>query len=400
MGPVTLHVVHSDDVAWFRDNLGSVRGAAAALGRRIGLDEQRCGEIALAASELVSNLVKHAVDGAIVLRVLRAGDEAGVELVAVDRGPGMADTEAAVQDGCSSVGTLGIGLGAIARLADLFDIHSVPGFGTVVAARFWSARGAGRPDAGTSRQGPEAAAAGITRAISGEEVCGDAWATRVDDGDGRQSVRAPAGRTASPGLDWSALTGFGTRGDTGRAWATGTAVGTAPAAIGAGPALMVMLCDGLGHGPMAAKAAEAATRTFRGGGARHPQDAIQEVHVALRGTRGAAVAVARIEPAAERVLFCGVGNISGVLLGAETHATLTSYPGIVGHQMRKLRSFVHPLPPGGALVMHSDGLTDRWSLDTVPGLLSQRPVVVAAHLLAHAGVRRDDASVVVAKGAW
>ncbi|WTW93307.1 ATP-binding protein [Streptomycetaceae bacterium NBC_01309] len=396
MGPVSIHVVNSEDVAWFRDNLGSARGAAAALGRRVGLDEQRCAEVALAVSEATSNLVKHATDGALVLRVLRTREQAGIEFVAVDRGPGMADTDAAVRDGCSTVGTLGIGLGAIARLADGFDIHSVVGRGTVVAGRFWSNGRASRPDSPPPAEPdaePATAAVGLTRAMSGEDVCGDAWAARVDPGVAAHPVAAVPASPASTRLDWSALAGFGSRDTTARVLSTDTAVG-------AEPALMVMLADGLGHGPMAANAADAASRAFREGRARHPQDAIQEVHTALRGSRGAAVAVARVEPVAGRVLFCGVGNITAVLLGADTQTSLMSYPGIVGHRMRGLRSFTHPLPPGGALVLHSDGLTDRWRPEMFPGLLSQPPVVVAGHLLAQAGVRQDDAGVVVVKGAW
>jgi hypothetical protein len=100
------------------------------------------------------------------------------------------------------------------------------------------------------------------------------------------------------------------------------------------------------------------------------------------------------------VLYCGVGNVSGVLLGPHSRAGLMSHPGIVGHQLRGLRTFEQPLPPGGALVMHSDGLTDRWSIDTLPGLLLHTPLVAAGQLLRTAGIRHDDAGVVVAKDLW
>ncbi|MFC1435563.1 ATP-binding protein [Streptacidiphilus sp. N1-3] len=343
MGQVSTSLVDSEDVAWFRDELTAARGAAAALARRTGLDEARCAEVALAVSEVATNLDKHARDGALLLRVLRTPLRAGVEVVALDQGPGIADVAEAMRDGNSSTGTLGIGLGAVGRLADTFDIYSLPGRGTVLAAGFWSRTGADGGPRGRS------GVAGLTRPMNGEQVCGDAWSTRLDDD---------------------------------------------------GSAVLVMLCDGLGHGPMAALAGQAAAQAFRTGRARSPEDAVQEIHRALRGTRGAVVAVARIEPERERLLFCGIGNIAAALISADTRATLVSSPGIVGHQMRTLRTFEHPLPRDGALVLHSDGLSERWSPRDLPGLLQHPPVVIAAQLLRHAGTHRDDAAVVVARGQW
>ncbi|MEU8561257.1 ATP-binding SpoIIE family protein phosphatase [Streptomyces cyaneofuscatus] len=364
MGAMTaLTVLDHEDVEWFRaaDEMPSAaRGAAATLARRIGMDSYRSSEVALAVTEAATNLERHASDGALLLRVLRTPEQAGIEFVTVDTGPGMADVAAALSDGASSAGTLGIGLGAVARLADAFDIHSLPGRGTVVAAQFW-ARAAGAAPTG----GVPSVASGLTRPISGETSCGDAWAVRVDEG-------GTEGSRPSPG-------------------------GSAPSAD---PAILAMLCDGLGHGPLAALASEAAVTAFRRSTARHPEGLLRDIHAALRGTRGGAVAVARIEPGRGRLLYCGIGNVSGVLLGPESRNGLLSAPGIVGQQMRSLRTFELPLKPGGALVMHSDGLTERWKADDLPGLLRHSPAVMAGQLLREAGVRRDDAGVLVVKGAW
>ncbi|MDX2407744.1 ATP-binding SpoIIE family protein phosphatase [Streptomyces microflavus] len=363
MGTMTaLRVLDCEDIAWFRadpEMPSAARGAAATLARRIGLEGYRASEVALAVTEAATNLQRHATDGALLLRVLRTPDRAGVEFVTVDTGPGMADVDAALADGTSTAGTLGIGLGAVARLADVFDIHSVPGRGTVIAAQFWAR------EAVAEMAGKPSVASGLTRPISGETTCGDAWAVRVDPGADHDPRSGPAPSTAS-----------------------------------AEPAILVMLCDGLGHGPMAALAGEAAVKAFRGSAARHPEGLLRDIHTALRGTRGGAVAVARIEPSAQRLLYCGIGNVSGVLLGPESRNSLLSAPGIVGQQMRSLRTFELPLKPGGALVMHSDGLTERWRADDVPGLLRHTPAVMAGQLLREAGVRRDDAGIVVVKGAW
>ncbi|MEU9382308.1 ATP-binding SpoIIE family protein phosphatase [Streptomyces sp. NPDC048279] len=352
MGTVTTTMLDGEDVTWFRDSdslAPAARAAAATLARRLGLTSHRCAEVALAVTEAATNLQRHAVDGALLLRVVRSEGEAGVEFLTIDSGPGMADVPAALSDGTSSAGTLGIGLGAVSRLSDHFDLHSVPGRGTVMTARFWPRTADGRA---VLTRPPAPSAAGVTRPISGESVCGDAWAVRT------------------------------------------VAAGSEP------PVVLVMLCDGLGHGPLAARAGQAAVKAFHEARDPSPEGVLNTVHPALRGTRGGAVAVARIEPGPGRVLYCGIGNISGFLIGDGPRRALLSAPGIVGAHMRRLRTFEEPLPDHGALVMHSDGLTERWDHAALPGLLGHSPLVVAGHLLREAGVRRDDASVVVVKGAW
>lgn len=384
-GPAT--VLDHEDIAWLRDEEGmpsAARGAAASLARRIGLGDQRASEVALAVSEAATNLRRHAHDGALLLRVVRTERSAAVEFVCVDNGPGIADVDAVLRDGVSTGGTLGIGLGTVRRLADAFDLYSQPGHGTVLAARFWPRESVlrRRPDE-EPEQGPDdpswkraeaepgqAASAGtggepvvtvpvsgITRPITGEQVCGDAWAAR-----------------ALPDAD-----------------------------VDAPPAVLAMLCDGLGHGPAAARASELAVAAFRAtdaAGVGEPTQVLAQVHRALGGTRGAAVSVVRVDPAARCVVFAGVGNVSGHVVAPGLRRGLVSVPGIVGHQMRTLRAFEAELPPGAAVVLHTDGLTDRWSLDALPGLLSHAPAVVAAVLLREAGVRRDDAGVVVVKQPW
>ena len=349
-------LLESEDVAWFRDELTAARGAAAALARRIGLDPQRAGQVALAVSELASNLDKHAVDGALLLRVVRTQRYAGLEVLAMDRGPGMLDVVDSMRDGVSSVGTLGIGLGAVLRLADTLDVDSQPGRGTVLLARFWAAEVVRNSTGSLPPDLSEPSLAGLTRAITGEQVCGDAWSAR--------QLGAAADEDGGPGADRSVL---------------------------------VMLCDGLGHGPMAAIAAQAAVSAFRESRLGTPAELVTEIHRALRGTRGAALAVARIDSVEGRIDLCGVGNVTTVVLEREGRSTLLSVPGIVGHQMPSLRTFGREFPPGSALVMHSDGLSDRWDANAMPGFPRHTPILMAAQLLREAGVRHDDASVVVAR---
>lgn len=414
MGALIPAVLDTEDVVWLRDQESfpaAARIAAVSVARRIGFDEQRCAEVALAVSEAATNLRRHAVDGALLLRVVRTPQHAGVEFVTTDAGPGMADVSRSLTDGASTAGTLGIGLGAISRLADTFRLHSLPGRGTVLTARFWTTAADRRALAAASPL-----VDGLTRAITGEEVCGDAWAARPVGAPASGSGPAPdavagAGTAAggrgtrperpAPALGWAQLTGLRPAHDDVR-----LPPGRPAAHPGGGRddegALLVMCCDGLGHGPLAGRAAQTAVNTFRSSTAEHPEAMLADLHRALRGGRGGALAVVRIEPGTRSVYFCGVGNISTFVVDPETgtRRSLPSAPGIVGHQMPTVRTVRQDLPPGGAVVMHSDGLTERWQASDMPGFLDHTPLVAAAQLLREAGVRRDDAGVVVAKGPW
>ena len=338
---------------WIRQDAtlpSAARRLTAQLGRRIGLDADRISEAELAVTEVATNLVRHAADGALLLRISSEGSRTALELVAVDSGPGIGDVAHALLDGVSTGGTLGIGLGAVTRLSDRFDIHSLPGRGTVLAARFGP-----RPEHGRAAPSEIPPVAGLTRPISGERICGDSWAVRDDP----QAAASDAG----------------------------------------GP-FLVMLCDGLGHGPLAARASQEAVAAFHRSGKQDPQGVLTDIHRATSGTRGGAAAVARIEPGERRIAYCGIGNISGFVVTAEGRGALLSAPGIVGHQLPRLRTFEQELPRNSALIMHSDGLVERWSPAKLPGLLEHSPVVIAGQLLREAAVRHDDAGIVVAKGRW
>ncbi|MFB6887980.1 ATP-binding SpoIIE family protein phosphatase [Kitasatospora sp. NPDC056327] len=392
MGTVSIPLFECEDALWFRhaESLpAAARSAAGELSHRIGLRPERIAEVCLAVSEAATNLRRHAVDGAMLLRVVRTESEAALEFVTVDSGPGMSDIAGALADGYSSGGTLGIGLGAIVRLADAFDVHSAAGRGTVLTARFWNRTPGGRLAAAAG----EPAAAGITRPMSGQDLCGDAWAARAVGPAARTPQESPR-RVSSrpPGLDWATLTSRSPRPD-------------ALAPLPSPPvddALLLMFCDGLGHGPLAFRAAADAVAAFHASSAHTPEAVLADIHRALRSGRGGAVAVALVEPAARRLAFCGVGNVSAFVVDADagTRRALPSAPGIVGHQLPALHTVGHDLAPRSAVVVHSDGLTDRWQAAAVPGLLSHPPATAAALLLREAGVRRDDAGVLVAKGLW
>jgi anti-sigma regulatory factor (Ser/Thr protein kinase) len=331
-------VIDTEDVRWFRveheSAVGGVRRASMALATRMGMGDARAAEIGIAVTEVATNQVKHAGGGAILLRACRAVHEAGVEVVAVDAGPGMRDVEVAMLDGHSTAGSLGIGLGAVGRLSTTWDVFTAPGRGTVLSAAFGLA--------GTVGEGPFAAA--LTRPMTGETVCGDGYALRVDDG-----------------------------------------------------VITATLVDGLGHGPLAARASDAAVRAFRQAPIASPAEILRATHLGLQGTRGAAAAVVRVENAS--ATFAGIGNIGGVVADGVKHRGMVSQPGIAGANVRAFREFSYEIPSGGVVVLYSDGVTNRMRLADGPHLLRHSPLVIAATVLRDFGVHNDDASVLVVTGA-
>ncbi|MBG0821622.1 SpoIIE family protein phosphatase [Planomonospora sp. ID91781] len=336
-------VIRSHNDVWIRAEeesaVGSLRRTAVALAEACGFDEQDTGRVAVAVSEAASNLVKHAVEGVMLIRP-HPELAAAVEVVAMDRGPGMHDFSHALRDGYSTKGTLGIGLGGIARMASGYDVHSVPGRGTVVGMCF-TARGAVLPPSRVS---------GVTRPIGEETVCGDAFAV-----------------------------------------------------VGSGTSTTVMVCDGLGHGEAAALASREAVRVFLEHADRHPGfepvSALERIHRDIARTRGGAVAVARIGAAGGPVSFAGLGNVSAWIAHPEGRQGMISVPGIAGHQGRTLRQYEYTLPEDAMVVLHSDGLSDRWDVAADPGLVARAPSVAAVTLLRDAGTRRDDACVVAVRPA-
>lgn len=310
--------------------IGAVRRTATHLAETLRIAPERTGQIAVAVTEAVSNLVKHAVQGMALVRPC-PGAPAVVELITLDRGPGMPDVARALRDGYSTSGTLGIGLGAIARFASRYDVHSVPGEGTALAMQFADGDLPALPPA-----------SGLTRPIGEEVETGDSFAIATGD-----------------------------------------------------EATTVMVCDGLGHGPLAARASREAVKLFLAGPDDDPAAILRRLHHGLGHTRGGAVAVARVT--SDSVTYTGIGNISGWIVYDGRRQGMISAHGIAGHRGRRPRQYVYPLDEHATVVLHSDGLTDRWNPAVMPGLFARSPAVIAATLLREAGTRRDDACVLIVR---
>jgi hypothetical protein len=290
------------------------------------------------ATELATNLLKYAQGGQLIFSGLSAWMGAGIEIVSLDRGPGIVNIEDSLKDGFSTSGTSGNGLGAVKRQSDDFDAYSTRPAGTVILSRIRDRVPAQRPM-------PFVFGA-LCRPVSGETVSGDAWAVRQNED-----------RT------------------------------------------YVVVADGLGHGLGAADASKNAVAAFLASNALEPEVLLQDIHRSIRGTRGAAVAIAAIDWQQLKVQFAGVGNISGCVVDHARQQSMISHNGTVGHEARRFQAFSYVLPPGGLVVMHSDGLSAHWNIDNHPGLIRRHPSLIASILYREAMRPRDDASVIAIRRA-
>jgi anti-sigma regulatory factor (Ser/Thr protein kinase) len=319
-----------------QSQVSETRRRATEIAEGHGFGEVDAGRVALVATELASNVIKHGGGGEILLGTFNEADETGIELIALDKGPGMSDVAACLSDGYSTAGTAGKGFGAIVRLSHQIDVASWPGRGTAVLSRLKQGQPNGEPSA-----------VPLTGAVSvpkpGEQVCGDSWSV-----------------SAGP----------------------------------EGPTLLV--ADGLGHGPDAAEAAVEAVRLFhRFNGHRLPA-LLDYVHGGLRATRGAAVSLARLEVDPRKIVFSGIGNVAGALFANGELRRMVSMPGTAGHNARKIQAFDYPFP-SGLVILHSDGLVSSWTLEKYPDLATRHPSLIAAVLYRDLTRHRDDATVLVAK---
>lgn len=322
-----------------------VRRAGAVLARELKFDETRTGQLALVITEAATNILKHADDGQILLRAIYQGNHHGIEVLVIDKGPGIENFDWHAEDGNSTAGTYGIGLGALRRLSQDFDIYTQPGKGTVIWMLLWAT--AEKPTSLPWQIGA------VCVPLKGEEVSGDNWAVAMHE-----------------------------------------------------HKLTLIVADGLGHGPEAAKAADAAIALAddivipggRGENAdfvQSPTVITQRAHQALQGTRGAALAVGQIDSEAGTLAFAGVGNIGVCVVYRESSRHLVSHNGIVGSNLRKVQEFSERWERDALLIAHSDGINTRWDLAQYPGLVHCHTALVAAVIYRDFSRGRDDAAVVV-----
>lgn len=159
-------------------------------------------------------------------------------------------------------------------------------------------------------------------------------------------------------------------------------------------AARLALIDGLGHGPEAATAAETAGKVLTTHPNLSPTEALRLCHVALRGTRGAAISVIAIDPAADHLVFAGVGNVDARLWSVDRTQQFIPNRGIVGATLPTIRPIELDLPRRWRLLMYSDGVSGRFDWSELADLADADPLALAEAVLARRARDTDDATVI------
>lgn len=313
-------------------NLEDVGAARRAAARLVQLGAIDTGQAELITTELATNVLRHGDGGYLLLRP----DGDGLEIIAVDAGPGINDRPRPDPPRWSA--GLGAGLATVTRLATTTDVYSSPA-GTTVLARLVPTAG------GDAASG--LVWGGVNVPLDGEEESGDAWAVRA-------------------------------RPD-GSVWA--------------------LVVDGLGHGPQAARAAAVAVREFERADGGDASTFVRRAHEAMNGTRGGVLGLCSLDPAGGRLEHIGVGNVAGRIVNGRKGRGLVSQNGSLGTHLPlpRLHRMSYEWTAGSVLVLSSDGI--RSSSDPVPypGLLGHHPAVIAATLHRDHHRSTDDATVLVVK---
>lgn len=314
-----------------------LRSRLQAVGRRMGFDEVLRERCVLVAAEMLSNQIKYA-GGRGFIQIWQTGPHS-LDLFALDHGPGIDNLAWALQDGMSSKGTLGKGLGSIQRLASCTDFFSLtaaqapqgPWQGTAVWARFC-------PEAGSRR-------AGAVDTGMHLRAYGDAR----ENGDGIWLEQQ-------------------------------------------GPVYRWLHMDALGHGPEADAVRQ---RVFDHLDLSLPFERVFEaLDRLLTGQRGAVLMLSEVDTRQHVLQFAGVGDMSAQVLCGGTARRLELAEGVVGHLHRQLRIERVDCPLGGAVITASDGLRGGWTA-SLPGLTRLRAPMQALLLGNIFGRLNDDQSVFV-----
>lgn len=315
-----------------------LRSRLSSVARRLGFADARRENMLLVASELVTNLIKHAQGRGVIQIWQQPGDV--LDLVSFDYGPGVEDLAAARRDGFSTKGTLGKGLGSLERLSDRFGIFSL-------------------------RQKP-----GDSRGWHGTTV----WCRF-------QAKAAVPARGCESGLFVRSLANDRHNGD------------HIYLALGE-ERIRLLHLDGLGHG---AEAEQATAHLLR-----HVTEAedlsglMNRLDRHLRATTRGAVAVAcDIFPGSGHLSMLGVGDMATHVCSQGQIEHFSFAPGVLGREHKTPRLTDLTVHRGDLVISTSDGIRRGWSEEAFPGLCQQHPQLVA-YVLGNAMARiTDDQSVCV-----
>ncbi len=304
----------------------------------VGIIPTRVNEIDLIVAEMTSNLFKYSDDGEILVGVFENAGEPYIELISIDNGPGIANPGKMMQDGISTSNTMGMGLGSIKRLSDVFELYSQPGWGTIVLSRVFN-------DPKHAKKGGTVNVRPIVVWKPGETCSGDGFVVKSTD-----------------------------------------------------KYIKMMLADGLGHGPEANKAINEAAIAFKVFPDFSPIETLRFIHSSIKKTRGAVISIVCYDYSSKMWTSAGVGNIATRLLGPTSFRNQMSYNGIVGHNIpNTMNDQQYPADMFNEIILCSDGIKTRWDLLKYPQIYKFDLSVLGAAIYKDHSRKNDDMSVIVAK---
>lgn len=310
----------------------------------LGFSAEKTGKLQIVTTELASNLLKFGGRNREFLwKPINIKGAVGIELLTLDKGPGIGSVAQAMEDGFSTSGTAGEGLGAIQRQSDFFDLYSQPGKGTVALARLFA----------NSEKRQEALPSNFTAlavASPNESLCGDGYYIEYE----------PEKHIFN-----------------------------------------ILVLDGLGHGPGAYEAAQAAIKAYTllpDLPRESPSLVLKEIHQQIKKTRGAVGMALKFNFKEETISYCGVGNIAGKTISYNNTKSLHSFNGIVGHVMSgRIHDQELPWQKGNLLLIHSDGLTSRWNISQYDRIHKHDLTILAACLYRDHKRGNDDTTIIISK---
>jgi anti-sigma regulatory factor (Ser/Thr protein kinase) len=304
-----------------------------------GFPESKVGGIDIVVAELTSNMMKHAGSGELLYRFSKENNAPVFEIIALDNGPGIRDVVNSMKDGVSTTKTLGQGLGAIERLSDLFQVYSIPSWGTISYCKLHTKP----PSAGDGIDLMQFRVLNV--AMPGETMSGDGYHITP----GRKETR-------------------------------------------------IFLGDGLGHGPEAHAAAKSAIDAFRHNQDNDPVEVLRSLHDQVKRTRGLVGTVVIADHETKKWKICGIGNISTRLYDGLVPKNYISYNGIIGLNIpNTLKSHLADMGKHQCVVMSSDGIRTRWELSQFPSILRYDLLVLAAAIYKDNARKNDDMSILICR---
>ncbi len=322
------------------------------LVKELGFSEKEFSETLIVVSELANNLIEHeAIEGKIICSLIEEGTKKYIQIISEDKGPGIANVETVMEDGYSTSGTLGIGLGAIMRLMSDFRITS------------------NINDVKTARNN------NIRSQIGTKIITKKYLSQREDTADISQSkIKFGIFSRSKYGEKYNGDNYFLQRFE---------------------DKTIAAVIDGLGHGQPASEASTEA-RLYLVENYKKPLDVIiNGLHARLKSTRGAVISIALIDDEKGELEYVGIGNVLTMVFNSPTPIKPVNYTGSLGYMLRNFRVFQYPWVKGNIIIMTSDGISERYDSNRDPNFLKKHPIIIANTILKEYGNAHDDATVLV-----